>query len=257
METIFLGTGGGRVNVTHRFRSTSGFLISGSKQIYVDPGPGVVPDANKYKVKLNKIDVIFVSHPHVDHANDMNVLIEAMTEATNKKRGILIGPETIFESKTKLKTKTNFGVSLSDFHSTLLDGYFIAKPGKKIQLDSISLKATKAKHNNTKGIGFVLEIDGKRIGYTGDTEYFDGISEQYKNLDILIINILRAENAWEGHLDKYTCLRLLKEAKPKLAIITRFGGEYIRTKAEDVAKWLTKESGIKVVASYDGMKLKL
>ncbi|MCS7109443.1 MAG: MBL fold metallo-hydrolase, partial [Candidatus Micrarchaeota archaeon] len=72
MEIIFLGTGGGRVNVTHRFRSTSGFIIKGKKQLYVDPGPGVIEDAKKYKIKLTDIDAIFVSHPHLDHANDMN-----------------------------------------------------------------------------------------------------------------------------------------------------------------------------------------
>ncbi len=248
MRLIFLGTGGGRVNVTHRFRSTSGFVIQGSKQIYVDPGPGVIPDAKKHKVKLNKIDAIFVSHPHLDHANDMNVLIEAMTSATSKKRGILFGSETLF------KQELEFGVSLSKYHANLLDAYYKMKPGSKIDLDSFSIKATNAKHDNTEGIGFILEMDGKRIGYTGDTEYFKGISSQYKGLDLFIINILRAEEKWEGHLDKYSCLSLLKETKPKIAILTRFGGEYLKTKAEDVAKWLQKESKVKVIASYDGME---
>ncbi|MEM3369586.1 MAG: MBL fold metallo-hydrolase [Candidatus Micrarchaeia archaeon] len=248
MKLIFLGTGGGRVNVTHRFRSTSGFVIQGSKQIYVDPGPGVIPDAKKHKIKLNKIDAVFVSHPHLDHANDMNVLIEAMTSATSKKRGILFGSETLFRQELE------FGVSLSKYHSNLLDAYYKMKPNDDINLDHFSIKATKAKHDNTEGIGFILEIDGNRIGYTGDTEYFKGISGQYKDLDLLIINILRAEEKWEGHLDKYSCLSLLKETKPKIAILTRFGGEYLKTKAEDVAKWLEKESKVKVIASYDGME---
>ncbi|MEM4590143.1 MAG: MBL fold metallo-hydrolase [Candidatus Micrarchaeia archaeon] len=248
MKIIFLGTGGGRINVTYRFRSTSGFIIQGSKQIYVDPGPGVIPDAKKHKIKLNKIDAVFVSHPHLDHANDMNVLIEAMTYATSKKRGILFGPETLF------KKELEFGISLSKYHANLLDSYYKMKPNQNIDLGSFSIKATKAKHDNTKGIGFVLEMDGKRIGYTGDTEYFEGISDSYKDLDLLIINVLRAQEKWEGHLDKYSCLSLLKETKPKIAILTRFGGEYLKTKAEDVAKWLQKESKIKVIASYDGME---
>jgi phosphoribosyl 1,2-cyclic phosphodiesterase len=251
MQIIFLGTGGGRVNVTHRFRSTSGFVIQGSKNIYVDPGPGVVEDAKKHDVKLNKVDVIFVSHPHLDHANDMNVLIEAMTNATQNKKGILLAPQTVISSSK------NFGISLSDYHRSLLVNVFVLKPKKKVKLEEFTLTATKAKHDNTKGIGFVLDLDGKRIGYTGDTEYFKGISDEYKDLDLFIINILRADEIWNGHLDKYSALRLIKEAKPKIAILTRFGGEYIRTSAESVAEWIEKESGIRTIASYDGMRFEL
>jgi len=251
MQIIFLGTGGGRVNVTHRFRSTSGFVIEGSKNIYVDPGSGVVEDAKKHNVKLNRIDAIFVSHPHLDHANDMNVLIEAMTNATQNKRGILFAPQTVISSSK------NFGVSLSDYHRSLLDEVFVLKPKKKVKLEEFTLTATKAKHDNTKGIGFVLDMDGKRIGYTGDTEYFEGISDEYKDLDLLIINILRADEIWKGHLDKYSALRLIKEAKPKIAILTRFGGEYIRISAESVAEWIEKESRIRTIASYDGMRFEL
>lgn len=40
MKILFLGTGGGRINVVKQFRSTAGFLIDGSMKIYVDPGPG-------------------------------------------------------------------------------------------------------------------------------------------------------------------------------------------------------------------------
>jgi len=247
MQIIFLGTGGGRINVTHRFRSTSGFVILGSMNIYIDPGPGVVEDARKYQIKLNKIDAVFVSHPHIDHANDMNVLIEAMTNATENKRGILFAPETV------LSSSKNFGISLSNYHRSLLDDVFVLKPKRKVKLENLTLTATKAKHDNTKGIGFVLEMDGKRIGYTGDTEYFKGISDQYRELDLFIINILRAENKWKGHLDKYSALQLINEAKPKTAILTRFGGEYIRTSAESVAKWIEKESKINTIASYDGM----
>jgi ribonuclease BN (tRNA processing enzyme) len=251
MEIIFLGTGGGRVNVTHRFRSTSGFVILGSKKIYVDPGPGVVEDANRFKVKLNKIDAIFVSHPHLDHANDMNVLIEAMTNATNTKRGLLFAAETV------IKPTKNFGVSLSDYHKSLLDRFYSMRPGKEIIEEDFKIKATKAKHDDTKGIGFVLEMDGKRMGYTGDTEYFKGLGKQFTGVDVLIINILRADEKWKGHLDKESCLTLLKEARPKLAVLTRFGGEYIRKNPNGIAKWLEKNSGVRVVSSYDGMKLKI
>ncbi|MCS7109444.1 MAG: MBL fold metallo-hydrolase [Candidatus Micrarchaeota archaeon] len=178
-------------------------------------------------------------------------MIEAITYATNKKRGILFGPKTLFNKKL------DFGISLSKYHARLLNEVVILSPKKKVKYEDFELLATNAKHDNTRGIGFILHMDGKSIGYTGDTEYFPGISDQYKDLDLLIVNILRADNEWAGHLDKKSCLRLIKECKPKTVILTRFGGEYIRTRAEDVAKWLSDKSKIKVIASYDGMSFNI
>lgn len=252
MDIIFLGTGGGRVNVAHQFRSTAGFLIRGSKNIYVDPGSSVVVQAKLFGVDLEKVDAIFVSHSHLDHANDMNILIEAMTHATSKKRGILVVPKSVID-----RTE-NTGINLSDYHRTLVDDVKIVKPGKSANLgDGIMLVATKAKHDSSDAIGFVLEMDGKRIGYTGDTENFDGLAEQFGGCDILVVNILRADRPWEGHLDRRSAAELIRKAKAKKVILTRFGGEYIRTPAESVAKSIEKETGVRTIASKDGMVVKI
>src|SRR3989344_3155919 len=87
MEVIFLGTGGGRVNLINQIRSTGGQWIRGENlNILLDPGPGSLLRTKEKGFDPRKLDAIIVTHYHVDHCTDANVMIEAMTNYALKKR---------------------------------------------------------------------------------------------------------------------------------------------------------------------------
>ena len=92
----FLGTAGARFVVAKQLRSSAGvFLHLNDKNIILDPGPGTLVRCAKSKPKIDveKIDVIILTHAHIDHSNDVNIMIDAMTNGGLKKRGILFAPE--------------------------------------------------------------------------------------------------------------------------------------------------------------------
>lgn len=246
MRILFLGTGGGRINLVKQFRSTAGFVILGSKSIYVDPGPGVIHQARRFRLNLEKIDVVFISHGHIDHANDAELLVEALTRATLRRRGSVIA------DSVALRGSTTFEPVLSKYHQGLLDKVYEIAAGKEITIDSAKFIGTPTQHDDP-ATGFILEMDGKKIGYTSDTEYFEGL-RVFKGCDLLIVNMLRASAKEEikGHLDKKTTAKLLSEVRPKLALLTRFGGEFMRVRAEDVAKEIESVSKVKTLAPRDG-----
>ncbi len=266
MKITFLGTGGGRINLIKQFRSTAGFFIEGSKIIYVDPGVGVIHQARRFKVPLHLVDVLIVSHPHLDHANDAEVAVEAMTRATLKKRGVIIADSlslhgsgfvgnliSIVAEIFPIK-HTYFERALSLYHQSLVDRVYELLPGKIIKFNNTTIKGTKTKHDDP-AVGFVLEMDGKRIGYTSDTEYFEGLSQQFNDCDVIVINMLRfTKPEFSGHMWPETVTKFLKEANPKMAILTHFGGQFIKTNADNVAKGITKESGVKTFAARDGRR---
>jgi ribonuclease BN (tRNA processing enzyme) len=278
VKLFFLGTGGGRINVVKQFRSTAGFIIDGSSRIYVDPGPGAIFQAKKFRFNLEKIDVLFISHPHLDHVNDAQVVIEAMTHLTRKRRGFLVAEEIVLRgsrireratgltvdiigSLTPFKPKYETYIpSISPYHKSLLEGVFTITPNKEVEIErlksKIKFKGTLARHD-CPTTGFVVEIDGKKIGYTADTEYFEGVGEQYKGCDALVVNILRVTKPWAGHLYKDSAIKLLKEAMPKKTFLTRFGGEYLRIPAIKVAKEIQQQTGIETIATYDGMNVEI
>ena len=51
------------------------------------------------KPKLNPLvlDGIILTHRHLDHSNDINVMIEAMTNGGFKKKGIVFAPSDALE----------------------------------------------------------------------------------------------------------------------------------------------------------------
>ena len=71
MEIVFLGTGGGRINLIKQARATGGFRInSANTSIHVDPGPGALITSVKYREDPLKLNAVIVTHAHVDHSND-------------------------------------------------------------------------------------------------------------------------------------------------------------------------------------------
>jgi len=96
----FLGTAGARFVVIKQLRSSGGLWISiGGTNLYMDPGPGALVRCLSSRPKLNpsSLDGILLSHRHLDHSGDINVMIEAMTEGGFRKRGVLFAPRDAIE----------------------------------------------------------------------------------------------------------------------------------------------------------------
>ncbi len=250
MNIVFLGTGGGRVNLIKQFRGTGGFRINTDLNIHVDPGPGALLSSIKFKQDPTKINLLFVSHVHIDHSNDANLMIEAMSDYALKKKGILLA------SKSVIKGDRGFDPPISKYHLKKPSKTLVMKPGIKFTDRKLSLTATKTKHDDKTAIGFVLEAEGRRIGYTSDTEYFKGLGLQYKGCDYLIVNNLKPkDDGIPDHLASEDTIKILKEAKPKKAVLSHLGAKFIDRPAEVEANMIEEESGVRTIAAKDGMRI--
>src|SRR6202158_4514668 len=93
MKLTFMGTAGARFMVAKQLAASGGlYLEEGNTRICLDPGPGAVVQYAKRKVDLTKLDAIILSHRHLDHSGDINVMVEAMTEGGFHRRGRLFCP---------------------------------------------------------------------------------------------------------------------------------------------------------------------
>jgi phosphoribosyl 1,2-cyclic phosphodiesterase len=96
----FLGTGGARFVVARQIRASGGMWMRfGATQIHVDPGPGALVRALSAVPPCEppELDAIVLSHKHLDHANDVNVMIEAMCQGGWKRRGAVLAPNDAFD----------------------------------------------------------------------------------------------------------------------------------------------------------------
>ena len=88
-----MGTAGARFMVAKQLAASGGlYLEEEGTRLAMDPGPGAVVQYAKRKVDLTHLDGILLSHKHIDHSGDINVMIEAMTDGGFRPRGTLYCP---------------------------------------------------------------------------------------------------------------------------------------------------------------------
>lgn len=251
MKLIFLGTGGGRFSAINQRRMTGGFRIEnlGGKNYHIDPGPGALVRTYQFGLDPRNINGIFVSHAHTDHYNDAEILIEAMTKGMTQEQGHVIA------SKSVLSGYKEWGPCISKYHQSKSNILEVEKDDIRY-FDNCLLKATPTVHGDPVGVGFQIDYKGFKISYTSDTAYFPELSKAHENADILICSVLRpGGKAIKGHLCTSGFIRMIKEIKPKLAIMTHLGLKMISNNPIGEAKKITRITGVKTLAAFDGLSL--
>lgn len=250
LDLHFLGTGGGRHVMTSQMRRTAGIrLVHGDTHVHIDPGPGALVFSNWAQLSPRKLDALIVTHCHPDHYSDAEVFVEAMTNGTHTKRGLLAATTSVLEGAEGI------GPSVSDYHKGLVRDLLTLERGVKFSVDGLDFTATEARHSDPHSVGLRVETTYGSIGYTSDTGYFEGVSEQYLGNRMLILcTVWPRSNPINVHLNTDDALRILQEARPKACILTHFGVRMLRAGPEGEAAYLQEETGIPVVAARDGMK---
>jgi phosphoribosyl 1,2-cyclic phosphodiesterase len=248
----FIGTAGARFVVTKQLRSSGGVWMSvGKTNLYIDPGPGALVRCLNSKPKLepSTLDGILLTHKHLDHSGDVNVMIEAMTEGGFKKRGVLFAPEDALEGDpVVLRYLRNYA-----------ENVIVLKESAEYRIGEISFSTAQKHHHRVETYGINFKIEPHSLSLISDTKFFPELPNLYRG-EILIIHAVRLKPVVDEpieHLSVEDVKTILKKAKPKLTILTHFGMTMIRAKPWEVASELEKELGLKVIAASDGMKLDL
>jgi len=246
----FLGTSGGRFVLINQLRKTGGtWLNLDNTNVLIDPGPGTLTRCHKSRPKLNprNLDAIILTHKHLDHSNDVNLMIEAMTNGGWDKKGVLFAPSDALDEDP---------VVLKHFRNKVNKIVKLKEKGE-YNIGNISFK-TPVKHiHGVETYGLNIFSKKNTISIISDTKYFEDLEEFYKG-DILILNLVMHKGKDHIlHLDVEDAEKIISKNKPKICIITHFGMTMIKAKPWEIAETLSKKTGVKVVAASDGMKLDL
>ncbi len=250
MKIIFLGTGGGRFSAISQRKMTGGFRLDNlnGKNYHIDPGPGALVRTYQFGLDPRHINGVFVSHAHTDHYNDAEILIEAMTKGMTESKGYVIG------AKSVINGYKHWGPCISKYHKSKSE-IIPLDVNESEKMDVCNIKATPTRHGDPLGIGFQIDYKGFKISYTSDTSYFTKLPEAHKGAHILIGSVLRpGGKSIKGHMSSNSFIELIEEVKPKLAIMTHMGLKMTNNHIHE-AKRITKASGVKTLAAFDGMSL--
>ena len=219
----FLGTAGARFVVTRQLRRSGGIWLNlNDTNILIDPGPGSLVSCLSSKPKLNPLDLdgIILTHRHIDHSNDINIMIEAISNGGINKKGVVFAPSDALEDDPVILKYLRDHV----------DKFVILKEKGIYDIGNISF-STPVKHVHSVET-YGLNIYGKNISISiiSDTKYFKNLGSFY-NGDLLIINIVLSEERDKiNHLSLNDIEKIIKDNSPKMVVLTHFGMNLIRLK---------------------------
>jgi len=254
LELVFLGTGGGRFATITQKRRTGGMrFLSKTLNMHLDPGPGALIYSLAAGLKPQKIRAVLVSHSHPDHYTNAEILIEAMTRGMLKRRGTVAAPHSV------LFGNEESGPVISRYHQRMAEKLIEVKPGVVFHVNDTRIMATEAKHSDPDTVGFRFENpEVGDIGYTSDTEYFEGVGKAYEGVRLLILCVMRpAGNPWMGHMTPEDAIKIVEEVRPEMVVATHFGMKMIFSVPNRQVKLMEEKTGVRTLAAFDGLHLQV
>lgn len=229
---------------------TGGFRLHAGVKIHLDPGPGALLLSYKHGLNPLDLDCVIATHCHPDHYCDAEVLIEAMTQHMTRKRGMLIGSESV------LKGTGKFGPAISSYHQGGAAEIVCMKPGKSYELGDLKLEATPTRHGDPTTFGLKFHTTDGVIGYTNDTQYFEELAQQFKGSRVLLANVTRPlamRIPW--HLCSDDMITLLKRVRPELAVMVHMGMLFLKHSPEKEAARIKALTKVETVPGYAGLRV--
>ncbi len=167
----------------------SGAQTGGGKVIYIDP----------FQLKGGEpADIVLITHEHYDHCSPEDVA------KITKKDTVVVGTQDV-TANFKGETRT-------------------IKVGDSVTVHGVTIETTPAYNTNKKfhprasgWVGYVVNIDGKRIYHAGDTDHIPEM-ESLKNIDVALVPVsgtyvMTAEEAAEA----------VNRMKPGVAVPMHYG----------------------------------
>lgn len=217
-------------------------------QYHIDPGPGSLIMAKETGINLRANTALFVSHNHLNHCNDINAVIDAMTYGGFDKKGVLVGNNTVINGSD------NHAPFLHKYYRDCLERFVVLEEGGRVGINDVEVRAIKAKHSEPNAVGYKFITPDYTLAYTGDTIYSVETISGYEGSNVLILNVpcLEKEDC-RDNLCKEDAINIIKKVNPRLAIITHFGLNFLKADPLYEVREIQKETNCQVIAARDGM----
>ncbi|TKJ18442.1 MAG: hypothetical protein CEE43_18000 [Promethearchaeota archaeon Loki_b32] len=260
-ELVILGSGGGRHHIRTQYRATGGIIYKFNDiQAHIDPGPGAIVRINQFQEDPLKTELFIVTHTHVDHYNDLSAIIESSRE-------ILHDRNYNYYKKGTLITTNGMIQYIFDYHINMLENIVRFKAGNTYNYKGVEIIGTKTVHSpKNEGFGIRFKLKDYSLAFTSDTMVYDGFSEEFSGVNILVLNLLRPDSkVCKRHLCTDEVIPFLNKIDPPLnsLIITHFGSymdspRSTKNYVPSQVKKFQESSNIKnIVAAEDGLKIKI
>jgi ribonuclease BN (tRNA processing enzyme) len=168
-------------------RGHTSFLLD--RKILIDCGATVLLKIQEFKVDLNELEIILITHYHGDHfAGVPFILIYLKYILKRTKPLILMGPIGLIENYQKLLDVTypqmDFGFTIS---------FKELKPNELAFYKNYQIRTFPITHKQ-ESIGYRIEDNNHSFAFTGDTLLNENVLDLMKHVDVGIMELSLWEN---------------------------------------------------------------
>lgn len=173
--------------------------------IVVDPGYNFLKNLGDYLLTLFDIDIVIITHDHIDHNHDTRLLVDMAYQLKGDKHiqwYVDAGTAKLLEIylETELLDTVHVvsatSLSLEDSGRLCINEHIVLRIFQTkhiLSSDAPSADSGEYKYSD-RTFGFQLELTDRsssiyRIGYTSDTSFFSELPKNLNGVDLLIANI--------------------------------------------------------------------
>lgn len=246
-----LGSGG---PIADDARASAGYLLwrKGKAVALVDAGGGVFQRFGAADARLADLQIIALTHFHTDHSADLPALLKGLYFSPRTRPLAVSGPDgdgiwpsldaflhRLFDRKAGAFAYLHGLLDGQDESLPMLEPLTIpstsAEPAAVLQRPGLSVSAVGVHHGPVPTLGYLLQVDGRRIAISGDqnlsTDYFIRMAE---GADLLVMPIAIGERdePMALHARPRDIARAVADAAPERLLLGHWMARSLRDKAQ-------------------------
>ena len=271
IELEILGSGGPELDGR---ASTSYILwIDGEAKLLVDMGSGSMLRFEQSSAKLETLEAVVLTHLHIDHSVDLPAFVKAGFFSNRVKNLDIIGPnKNEFFPSTSEYLQILFGEDgayryMQDVLTSQSDSFKITPvhiSEEKIttrRYKNFTLKLISVNHGIVPALALAIEVDGKKIVISGDTNNENASLQKIsKDADLFIAHHAIPEHAGKFakklHMTPSIIAKVASNAKAKKIVLSH-RMKRTRSREDESLEIIKKVYKGEVIFAEDRMKLEL
>ena len=270
-----LGSGGPR----SFGRASTGYLVlvEGTPRILVDSGPGVFLELGKLGIDLDHVDIVLLTHLHIDHAGDVPaVFLDRALTAEGPIQFKVFGPEGggLFPSTTRFLDQLFGKGGVYEYENTFGADQKIDARDLPVALDSpeqeivseddLRVREIATHHGDCPSVAYRVDYRTESITFSGDMDAsaLANIEHLASGSDLLVfhVGVLDPPNSPEILYTLHTPPRQIGQAAQAARVRHLLLSHLSPAIEENRRQVLNSIAGSykgSVVFAYDGMRLPL
>jgi ribonuclease BN (tRNA processing enzyme) len=211
----FLGTAG--------FHATAGywssFLIG--EHILVETSPSVLRNLRVAGKQLDDLDVVFVSHFHADHTFGWPFVLFTAYRERRTRDLFVVGPPGIgafLENMLKAGALDHV-VEYARARPNAFKLHYVEVTEQPQEAGGVQFRAVRVDHDPIlECFGYLIEVNGRTVGYSGDTTLCPGLREIAGGADALVLECNAHHERSPVHMT-FDDVRTIRSEYPALPIV--------------------------------------